>query len=153
MDKYKVTLLSEERQQLEAMVGRGKAAARKLTHARILLLADESEGRSARTDAEIAEVLQTSAHTVSRVRKRFVMESFEAAINPRPRPPRPDKIKIKGQAEQQLLELACSEPPEGHCVWTLQLLADQMVVLGYVDSVGRETVRKALKKTISNLGR
>jgi hypothetical protein len=83
---------------------------------------------------------------------RFVMESFEAAINPRPQPPRPDKIKIHGEAEQKLIELACSEPPQGHCEWTLQLLANQLVVLGYVDSVGRETVRQALKKTPSNSG-
>jgi hypothetical protein len=81
------------------------------------------------------------------------MESFEAAVNPRPRPPRPDKIKVKDDVEQQLIKLACSEPPEGRCVWTLELLADQMVVLGHMDSVSRETVRQALKKTISNSAR
>lgn len=150
MDKYKVTLLPEERQQLEEMVRKGKAAARKLTHARVLLLADESNGRQARTDAEIGEVLQASPDTVARVRKRFVMESFEAAINPRPRPPRPDKIKIQDASEQKLIELACSAPPDGRGTWTLQLLADKLVVLGYVESVGRETVRQALKKTIFN---
>lgn len=150
MDKYKVTLLPEERQQLEEMVRKGKAAARKLTHARVLLLSDESDGRQARTDAEIAEVLQASPDTVARIRKRFVMESFEAAVNPRPRPPRPDKIKIQDASEQKLIELACSDPPDGRGRWTLQLLADELVVLGYVKSVGRETVRQALKKTTSN---
>lgn len=150
MDKYKVTLLPEERQELMEMVHKGKSAARKLTHARVLLLTDESDGRQSRTDAEIAEVLQTSPDTVARVRKRFVLESFEAAVNPRPRPPRPDKIKIQDATEQKLIELACSDPPDGRGAWTLQLLADQLVVLGYVESVGRETVRQSLKKTTSN---
>lgn len=149
MDKFKVTLLPEERQQLEALIQKGKGAARALMHARILLLADESEGRSARTDAVVAETLHTSTHTMERVRRRFVTESFEAAVYPRPRPPQPEKIIIKAEVEQQLIELACSEPPEGHCTWTLQMLADQLVVLRCVESVGRETVRQSLKKTIS----
>ena len=147
-----MTLVAEEREQLEAMVSKGKAAASKLTHARILLLADESEGRKGHTDAEIAEVLHVSPQSVSRVRKRFVLESFEAVVNPRPRPPRPDKIKIKEEFEQHFIQLACSEPPEGRCAWTLQLLADQMVVLRHLDSVSRETIRQALKKTTSNSG-
>ena len=87
MDKYKVTLVDEEQQRLKEMVHKGKAAARKLTHAHILLLADESEGRSGRTDDEIAEALQVTPRTIARVRKRFVMEGFEEAINPRPQPP------------------------------------------------------------------
>ena len=89
MDKYKVTLTVQEREQLEAMIGKGKSAARKLTHARILLLADESDGRKEKTDEEIADVLQVGLCTVGRVRKRFVMQSFEEAISPRPRPKRP----------------------------------------------------------------
>ena len=149
MDKYKVTLTGEERQQLDEMVKKGKAAARKLTHARILLLADEGEGRSGRTDEEIAEALQVTPRTISRVRKRFVTDSFEEAVNPRPQPPRPDKIKITEPVEEKLIELACGDPPAGHCAWTLQLLADKLVVLSEVESVSRETVRKALKKTTS----
>ena len=149
MDKYKVTLTGEERQQLDEMVKKGKAAARKLTHARILLLADEGEGRSGRTDEEIAEALQVTPRTISRVRKRFVTDSFEEAVNPRPQPPRPDKIKITEPVEDKLIELACGDPPPGHCAWTLQLLADKLVVLSEVESVSRETVRKALKKTTS----
>jgi len=149
MDKYKVTLVDEERQQLNEMVKKGKAAARKLTHARILLLADESEGRSGRPDDEIAEALQVTPRTISRVRKRFVMESFEEAVNPRRQPPRPDKIKISEPVEEKLIELACGDPPQGRCAWTLQLLADKLVVLSEVEGVSRETVRKALKKTTS----
>lgn len=149
MDKYKVTLVYEERQQLNAMVNKGKAAARKLTHARILLLADESEGRIGRTDDEIAGALEVTPRTISRVRRRFVMESFEEAVNPRRQPPRPEKIKITKPVEEKLIELACGDPPEGRCAWTLQLLADKLVVLNEVEGVSRETVRKALKKTTS----
>ena len=152
MDKYKVTLTRPERQQLECMVSKGKAAARKLTHARILLLADESEARKPRADGEIAEVLSVGLRTVNRVRKRFVLESYEAAVSPRPRPKRPDKVKIQGKLEQQLIDLACSDPPEGRCRWTLQLLADQLVLLSHLDSVSQETVRHVLKKMIFNYG-
>ena len=146
MDKYKVTLTSEERQQLEAMTSKGKAAARKLRHARILLLADEADGRKGRTDSEIAEVLQVGLCTAGRVRKRFVLESFEDAVSPRPQPRRPNKVKIQGDVEEELIDLACSDPPEGRCRWTLQLLADQLVILTGLDSVSRESVRLALKK-------
>jgi hypothetical protein len=77
---------------------------------------------------------------------------MEFALLRRRQPLRPDKVKIKGDVEQRLIELACSDPPEGRCHWTLQLLADELVVLGLVDRVGIETVRKALKKTTSNRG-
>lgn len=147
MEKYKVTLTADERHELQQLVRKGKAAARKLAHARVLLLADEGEDRKGRSDEEIAETLQLGLRTISRVRKRFVTEGFEQAVNPRPQPRRPDKIKLDKQAEQQLIELACSDPPDGRCGWTLQLLADQLVVLRQVESVSRETVRKALKKT------
>jgi transposase len=147
MDKYKVTLTAEERLELEQLIGRGKAAARKLAHARILLLADESDGRTYRPDEQIAEVLQVGPRTVSRVRKRFVTEGLEQAVSARPQPPRPEKIRLDKQMQQQLVTLACSDPPEGRGSWTLQLLADRLVVLGQVESVSRETVRKVLKKT------
>jgi hypothetical protein len=90
--------------------------------------------------------------TVGRVRKRLVTEGLQAALHPRPQPARPDQIKIKGDVEQKLVELACSDPPRGRCHWTLQLLADELVVLGLADSVSTETVRQALKKTTSNPG-
>lgn len=147
MDKYRVTLLPEERDGLEQLIHKGKAAARKLAHARILLLADEGERRQGRTDEAIVEALEVSPRTISRVRKKFVTEGLEAAIQPRPQPPRPDKVKIDEAVEKELITLACSDPPEGRCVWTLQLLADRLVVLRLVDSVSKETVRQALKKT------
>jgi len=153
MVRYKVTLTAEERQQLEKLVSSGKGAARRLAHARILLLADESDHGPGRTNAAIVAALGVSERTVERVRKRFVTESFEAALQPRPQPPRPDKIKIQGPVEKQLIELACSDPPAGRCRWTLQLLADQLVVLNCVEGVSTETVRRSLKKTTSRPGR
>src|SRR5689334_17388112 len=151
MDKYRVTLTTEERADLEQLVSRGKAAARKLTHARILLLADDSRGGE-HPDDQIVAALGTSTRTVSRVRRQLVTEGFNAALCRRPQPPRPDRIKIKGNIEQRLVELACSDPPEGRCHWTVQLLADELVALGLVDRVGLETVRLALKKTTSSRG-
>jgi hypothetical protein len=146
MDKYRVTLADEERAALEQMVSSGKAAARKLTHARILLLADDSLGEE-HADEHIVAALGTSPRTVSRVRQQLVTQGLDFALLRRRQPPRPDKVKIKGDVEQRLIELACSDPPRGHCHWTLQLLADELVVLGLVGRVGIETVRQALKKT------
>jgi transposase len=153
MIRYKVTLTEEERQHLEKLVSSGKGAARKLTHARILLLADAGERGPGRTTVAIVEALGVGERTVERVRKRFVTESLEAALHPRPQPPRPDKVKIKGPVEKQLVQLACSDPPAGRCRWTLQLLADRLVVLNCVESVSHEAVRRALKKTTSRPGR
>jgi transposase len=153
MIRYKVTLTVEERQQLEKLVSSGKGAARKLTHARILLLADEGDQGPGRTNAAIVEALGVGERTVERVRKRFVTESLAAALHPRPQPPRPDKVKIKGPVEKQLIQLACSDPPPGRCRWTLQLLADRLVTLHCVESVSHEAVRRALKKTTSSRGR
>jgi hypothetical protein len=151
MDKYRVTLTQDERADLEQMVSSGKAAARKLAHARLLLLADDSRGEE-HADEQIVAALGTSLRTVSRVRQQLVTQGMEFALLRRRQPPRPDKVKVKGDVERRLIELACSDPPEGRCHWTLQLLADELVVLGLVDRVGIETVRQALKKTTSSRG-
>jgi DNA-binding transcriptional LysR family regulator len=151
MDKYRVTLTAEERADLEQLVSCGKAAARKLTHARILLLADDARGDE-RPDEQIVAALGTSPRTISRVRRQLVTEGLDVALCRRRQPPRPDKIKIRGDVEQRLVELACSDPPRGRCHWTLQLLADELVALGLVDRVGTETVRLALKKMTSSPG-
>jgi DNA-binding transcriptional LysR family regulator len=148
MEKYMVSLAPEERVELQRLVNAGKAAARRLAHARILLLADRDD----RPDEEIVTALGVSLRTVERVRKRLVTQGLDAAIDHRPQPPRPDKIKIRGDLEQELIELACADPPRGRCRWTLRLLADEMVVLGLVDAVSTETVRKALKKMTSIRG-
>jgi hypothetical protein len=151
MEKYRVSLTLEERAALEHLVSVGKAAARKLTHARILLLADTTPGGGS-PDDEIVAALGVGLCTIGRVRKRLVTEGFLAALDHKPQPPRPDNIKIKGNVEQGLVRLACSDPPPGRCHWTLQLLCDEMVVLGLVDAISTETVRQALKKTTSSRG-
>lgn len=151
MNKYRVTLTVEERAELERLVSVGKGAARKLTHARILLLADTATGAE-HADEAIVAALRVGLCTVGRVRQRLVTQGLSAALNPRAHPQRPDKIKIKGDVEQELIRLACSDPPEGRCHWTLQLLADELVVLGLVEDISTETVRQALKKTTSNRG-
>lgn len=150
MDKYRVTLTAEERVALEQLVSAGKTAARKLAHARVLLLAD-THGEDC-SDDDIIEALGTSLRTVARVRQQFVTQGLQAAINRKSQPPRPDKVKIKGDVEQKLVQLACGDPPRGRCHWLLQLLADELVVLGLVDAVSTETVRLALKKTTFSPG-
>jgi transposase len=147
MDKYRVDLTTEERDALGGLLAKGKGAARKLAHARILLLAE-----AGRDDEAIAEAVAVSTRTVGRVRKRLVTEGFLAALDHKPQPPRPDKVKIKGDIAQELVRLACSDPPQGRCHWTLQLLADELVALGQLPAVSTETVRQALKKTTSTRG-
>jgi transposase len=151
VDKYRVNLDVDERSSLERLVAVGKGAARRLTHARILLLADTALGQQ-RSDADIVDALGISVRTVERVRQRLVTEGLQAALHPRPQPARPAKVKIKGDVEQRLVQLACSDPPQGRCRWTLQLLADEMVILGLAESISTETVRQALKKTTSSRG-
>jgi len=151
MEKFRVTLEADERAALEKLVSAGKAASRKLTHARILLLADATQGEG-RSDEDIVSALGAGWNTVARVRKRFVTEGLPAAIDHRPQPARPEKIKIKGDVEQKLVKLACTDPPLGRCHWTLPMLADEMVVLGLVQAISTETVRQALEKTTSSPG-
>ena len=153
MAKFRVTLTEEERSVLRKMVSSGKGAARKLLHGRILLQADASPEGMQYTDEAIAEALSVSLSTIHRVRQQCVEESFEAALAPRQPLKRPDKVTITGEVEQQLIALACGEPPPGHGRWTVRLLADRLVELGYVARASRETVRQALKKTISSCGR
>ena len=131
---------------MEHTVSVGKAAARHLTPARILLLADTSQDLGHGEEALVA-ALGTSLRTVERLRQRLVTQGFQAALNHRPQPPRPDKIQIKGDVEQKLIHLACSDPPEGHGHGTLSLLGDELVALGLVRTVSTETVRQALNKT------
>ena len=145
--RYKVTLEPDERGELEKLISRGKGAARRLAHARILLHADQGEGRRGKIDAEIAEAVGVSVATIERVRQRFVEEGLEAALSPRPSP-RLYTRKLDGEA--RLIALACSPPPEGRARWTLRVLAERMVVLGYIETVSYETVRTTLQQTNSN---
>ena len=144
--KYKVTLTAEERGELRAMISKGKADARKLAHARILLQADEAAGGPGKSDAAIAAALDASTRTCERVRERFVEQGLDAALLPRPAK-RAYARKLDGAQEAQLIALACSAPPAGKRRWTLRLLADKMVELEHADALSHETVRQALKKT------
>lgn len=144
--KFRVTLNLEERESLSSLVKTGKAAARKLVRARILLLADESDKGPAKTDVEIVDSLGCGLRTVERVRKKFVTEGTEQAISTNPQPPRPDKVKIKGKVEEQMIEIAKSDPPEGRAHWSVQMIADKLIALACIETVGNETVRVALKK-------
>lgn len=150
MKKYKVTLTDEERRLLKQMIASGKASAKKLTHARILLKTDASEGGPAWPDERIATALEVSTDTIGRVRQRFVEESFEAALGPKKRARSPRERKLDGRGEARLIALACSAPPEGRREWSMQLLADKLVELQIVDSISDETVRLTLKKTNSS---
>jgi hypothetical protein len=148
---YRVTLTVEERQELRALVSKGKAAARKLVRARILMLADQAEGGPAQTDPEIVKSLRCGRVTVERVRKQFVEEGLEATLNPKPSS-RTYERRLDGKAEAHLVAITCGAPPEGRGRWTLRLLADRMVALGYVESVSHEAVRQTLKKTSLSRG-
>jgi transposase len=149
--KYIVTLAQEERRMLREMVSRGKAAARKLMHARILLKADISEGAPALDDATIAQEVEAGRATVERVRKEFVEEGLDAALE-RHKPRRQYRRKLDGDGEAHLVALACSRAPEGRSRWTLRLLADRMVALEQIEHLSYETVRDVLKKTNLSLG-
>jgi transposase len=144
--KFRVTLEADERESLTRLVKTKKTAARRIVRARILLLADEGELGPGKLDTEIAEALDCGVRTIERVRKKFVTLGLEAALSTKSQPPRPEKIKIQGPVEEHMIEIAKSDPPEGRSHWTVQLIADQLVALGCVETVGREAVRVALKK-------
>ena len=139
--RYLVTLTDDERQSLRDLVSKGKAAARAIEHARILLKADVAEDCN---DEEISQALDVSIRTVERVRRRFVEDGLESALRP-PRVPRPPR-KIDGEVEAHWVALACSDPPAGRGRWTVRLLAQKLVGLGHVNSISHESVRTALKK-------
>ena len=149
--RYIVSLTPDERQTLEQLTKIGKAAARKINHARILLKADVSHPDGGWTDQAISSAFNISTRTIERVRQRFVEENLENALTPRPR----QSLKLRrldGEVEAHLVAIACSQAPPGYKRWTLRLLADQMVVLGYVENISHETVRQVLKKTSLSLG-
>jgi len=149
--KYVVTLTPEERHSLREMVSRGKAAARKLVHARILLKADASDGGADWQDQAIAVGLEVGRATVERVRQQFVEEGLAAALERRA-PRREYPRKLDGDGEAHLIALTCSQAPEGRARWSLRLLAERMVVLEYVEAVSKNTVARVLKKTNSSRG-
>lgn len=138
-----VNLSADERLYLDKIVRTGSASARVIARARILLLADRSQGQS-RSDDEVAEAVMVHAQTVYNVRRRYAREGLDAAIYDKPCPGAIPKVT--GDVEAKLVVLACSEPPEGHDRWTLKLLADRLVELEIIESVSPVTVHRRLKK-------
>lgn len=144
--KYIVELKRTERAELLELLRRGKDSARKMTRARILLKANERL-----IDKQISSALHVGVATVGRVRRRFVEEGLESALNERLRPG--GRCKLTGKQEAYLIATACSKAPEGRSQWSLRLLADKVVELGFAESCSHEAVRQVLKKTKSSLGK
>ena len=149
--RHVVVLSEEERARLHTLIGRGVAPARVLTHARILLKANQGEAGPGWTDAAIAAALEVNPATVARVRQQYVTAGLDAALHRKP-PAREYHRRLDGEQEARLAALACSAPPEGHKRWTLRLLADRLVELEVVETISYETVRQALQQTGSSHG-
>jgi len=147
--KYPVTLTEAQRERLKNLIAAGTAPARKLTHARILLKADQSPEGPGWVDEQVADAAEVSQPTVSRVRKRYFEGGLEAALDRRP-PNREYRRKLDGEQEARLIALACGEAPEGQARWSLRLLADKLVELEVVEEISYQTVGRVLKKTPSS---
>ena len=146
MRKYKVTLMEEERSELIVITSKGSHRSQKVLNALILLNCDEGEFQETRSKNEmVASVLQVSMRKIDRVKKRFVEEGIDIALNGR-KGERVYARKADGDFEAHLVALSCSEPPEGFARWSLRLLADRVIELNYIDSISHETVRRVLKK-------
>jgi putative transposase len=142
-------LTSQQRKQLHKLIRSGSAKARTLTKARILLMTDYSKGAH-RTDEEVGSALGVSMRTIVRVRRRCLEGGLEAALYDKARSGRPPKIT--GEIEAQITVLACSDPPPGHAKWSLRLLADKTVELGYLDRISHVAISNRLKKTRCSRG-
>jgi transposase len=148
---YRVKLTKEEQAELNAIVNKGKGAARRITRARILLLADENRSDGGLKDAEIVRALGVHQCTVERTREKCVELGIETALN-HARPSKKKEKLLDGEAEARLVQLACSEAPDGHDRWSLRLLTDKLVELKVLETVSHETVRTTLKKMNLSLG-
>lgn len=146
MKSYVVELTSEERQELMQLVSKGKAAARKIAHARVLLQADEAKKAPGWTDRQISEAFGVHTNTIHDIRRRFVEGGLQAALVRKKQEHPSRKRLVDGEVEAHLIALRCGAPPHGKGRWTLRLLADRLVELEIVPDISHETVRKALKK-------
>ena len=149
--KYFVRLTDAERYQLKQIVSSGQAPARKIRRAQILLKSDCSEGGPNWTYYQICEAFDVAQMTVTQIRKDYVEGGIEAVLK-RKSPNREYVRRLNGEGEAHLIALACGDPPIGYERWSLRLLANRFVQLGYVDSISYETVRTTLKKTNSSHG-
>jgi hypothetical protein len=150
--KYIVTLTKEERDMLKQITSKGTHKSRKIINALILLGCDEGEYQDKRlTNENIARVLKIGMRRIDRTKKRFVEQGLDIALNGM-KSSRIYAKKVDGEFEAHLIALSCSKPPEGFANWSLRLLAEKVVELGYIDKISHETVRQVLKKTNLNLG-
>jgi transposase len=150
--RYVVRLSEEERKQLTSLLGKKVLASKKRMRAQVLLKADASPEGPAWTDSRTAEAFNVSVVTVEKIRKSYVLEGLEAALE-RKKQCRPSRQPVlDGQKEARLVALCCGTVPAGHGRWTLSLLADKLVELKIVEKISKETVRQALKKTSCSLG-
>ena len=152
MKKYIVRLTLGERDTLLKLITSGRGPARLFARGRILLKADQSDNGPGWPDDKISEAFDVTVQTIERIRKQFVEEGFDAVLSRRKYKQKVSRKKIDGDVEARLVALSCSEPPEGRARWTLRLLADSVIELGYVESISHEAVRQTLKKTNLNLG-
>lgn len=151
--KYQVRLSSEQRQRFDDLVHTGQAPARKIEHARVLLMSDQDHPQGRWHDQQIARALGMHGNSVARVRKRFVIQGEQPALDRKPRLTPPVPPKLDGRAEAYLVALCCSDPPEGRVRWTMKLLAKELVGRGIVTSISSEAVRLHLKKVTSSPGK
>ena len=151
--RYRVTLTKEEREELHEISHNGKRAARVVLNSLILLAVDESDfqDQAGKSERAIADTLRISPTTINNLKKRFVEDGFELALERKTSPPR--RLKYDGDFQAHLTALACSEAPDGQARWSLRLLADKVVELNYTDNISHETVRRILKKANSNPGK
>lgn len=152
MVHYKVTLTKKEREELSAIIAKGKHTSQQYRNACILLNCDDGKFGQKIPNDQIARVLQITSKTVERLKQRFVEEGFEACMDRKPYPAK-EKLIADGDFEAHLIAICCSKSPDGYARWSLRMLADKMVELKYAESVSHETVRQVLKKTNLSLGK
>lgn len=146
--RAKIHLMEEQRENLEKISRNGYTSAKKILHARILLMCDEGEQAPRKwTDEEIAEALQVHRNTVGRIRSRFLTQGEKPALNRNLRKTPPTPLKVDGASEAQIIALCCSAPPEGRAEWTIRLLTSELKKRAIITEISRETVRRTLKKT------
>lgn len=150
MEKYKVTLTKEERDELMSIINKGSHTSQKFRNAYILLNCDEGEYADKVTNIQMSKVLKIGMRTIDRTKKKFIEEGFDAALERKP-VQREYERKADGDLEAHLIALCCSSPPKGYAKWSLRLLADKVVELKYTESISYETVRRVLKKRFKTL--
>jgi transposase len=152
LNKFIVNLTAEARERLESIARNGSAPAKKIMHARVLLMSDQHHQAGRYHDHQIAAALGIHINTVARIRKAYVLRGEGPALDRKPRPAPPTPPKLDGHDEALLVAICCSPPPQGRVRWTLSLLRQEMVGRKIVTSICRETIRKTLKKTRSSPG-